>query len=66
MAPGKNKSQMGRPSLGRSEYVEVRMSPDEKRRAAEHAAKLGLTMSDFVRLAVKAQLGDTTITKPKK
>lgn len=55
-----------RPGAARSEYLEVRMSLEEKERVVNAAERLGLTISDFVRLSILAQLGDETIRPRKK
>jgi hypothetical protein len=51
---GMNESKRGRPSLGRTEYLEVRLTPEEKF-AFENAARAsGISLSDWVRLNLRA------------
>ena len=50
----KKRSKRGRPSLGRTEYLEVRLSEAEKDRVSEAARRNGLSISDFVRLSLNA------------
>lgn len=44
----------GRPSTGRSEYLEVRLTPDEKQRFELAAQGTGLSLSDWVRFNLRA------------
>lgn len=44
----------GRPSMGRSEYLEVRLTPEEKARYEQAAKQTGLALSDWVRLNLTA------------
>jgi len=53
MAAQKNKKP-GRPNSGRTEYIEVRVSPQEKARYEESAQQYGITLSDWVRLSLTA------------
>lgn len=48
------KPRRGRPSQGRTEHLEVMLTPEEKRRFAAAAQKNGLSMSDWVRLCLCA------------
>ena len=50
---GKRKTP-GRPNTGRTEYLEVRVSPQEKERYARAAAECGISLSDWVRLSLSA------------
>jgi transcriptional regulator of nitric oxide reductase len=53
MTPAKNKPQMGRPSTGRSEYLEVKLTPEEKELVIKGAADRGLCMSDYIRQIIR-------------
>jgi predicted HicB family RNase H-like nuclease len=53
MSPPK-KRQPGRPNTGRTEYIEVRVSPEEKERYADAAQHYGISLSDWVRLTLSA------------
>jgi hypothetical protein len=44
----------GRPSQGRTEHLEVMLTPAEKRRFSAAARRNGLSMSDWVRLCLCA------------
>ena len=44
----------GRPSQGRSEHLEVMLTPEEKERFADAAGKQGLSVSDWVRINLRA------------
>jgi uncharacterized protein (DUF1778 family) len=57
MAP--KKPQRGRPSQGRSEYLEVRLTTEEKSRYEQAAATNGLSVSDWVRLSLTAMSAPT-------
>lgn len=48
------KPKRGRPSQGRSEHLEVMLTPEEKRRFAEAAQRMGVSVSDWVRLNLRA------------
>ena len=49
------KKKRGRPSQGRSEYLEVRLTPEEKQ-AFETAAEVnGQSLSDWVRQGLRAK-----------
>jgi uncharacterized protein (DUF1778 family) len=50
----KKRPKRGRPSLGRTEYLEVRLSEEEKERVSEAARRNGISISDFVRLSLNA------------
>lgn len=45
----------GRPSQGRTEHLEVMLTPEEKRQFAAAARKDGLSVSDWVRLSLRAR-----------
>jgi mobilization protein NikA len=47
----------GRPSQGRSEHLEVMLTPEEKQRFADAAQKDGLSVSDWVRINLRACSG---------
>lgn len=49
-----SKPRRGRPSQGRSEHLEVMLTPEEKQRFAEAAQREGLSMSDWVRVNLRA------------
>jgi len=49
-----SKAKRGRPSMGRSEYLEVRLTPEEKARYEQAAKATGLALSDWVRLNLTA------------
>jgi predicted HicB family RNase H-like nuclease len=51
----------GRPSSGRSEYLEVRLTPEEKEAFSTIASSTGLSLSDWVRLSLRAQTNLPTI-----
>lgn len=53
MTPAKKKPQMGRPSTGRSEYLEVKLTPEEKQLVIEGAKECGLCMSDYIRQIIR-------------
>lgn len=44
----------GRPSLGRSEHLEVMLTPEEKRRYENAARQYGVSLSDWVRINLTA------------
>jgi len=48
------KKKRGRPSMGRSEYLEVRLTPEEKSRYEQAASATGLALSDWVRVSLTA------------
>jgi hypothetical protein len=48
------KPRRGRPSQGRTEHLEVMLTPEEKRRFSAAAQRNGLSMSDWVRLCLCA------------
>ncbi|HWB08090.1 MAG TPA: DUF1778 domain-containing protein [Pirellulales bacterium] len=52
----------GRPNTGRTEYLEVRMTPEEKERIATAAAAEGLSVSDFVRLTMRMVTSEATFS----
>lgn len=45
---------VGRPNQGRSEYLEVRLTPEEKQRFEASAQGTGLSLSDWVRFNLRA------------
>ena len=51
---GNKTTNRGRPSTGRSEYLEVRLTPKEKARYEKAAEAYGLSLSDWVRLNLTA------------
>jgi hypothetical protein len=61
MTPRKKKPAPGRPSQGRSEYLEVRLTPEEKERFSTVASSTGLSLSDWVRLSLRASSHMPTI-----
>lgn len=60
MSASSKKRQPGRPNTGRTEYLEVRMTPEEKERIAAAAEREGLSVSDFVRLTMRKVTGEAT------
>lgn len=48
------KKKVGRPNSGRSEYLEVRLTPEEKQRFEAAAEDTGLSLSDWVRFNLRA------------
>jgi hypothetical protein len=54
MTPRKKTPGPGRPSLGRDEYLQVRLSPEEKEAFSAIASSSGLSLSDWVRISLRA------------
>lgn len=48
------KPKRGRPSQGRSEHLEVMLTPEEKKRFTDAAQRDGLSVSDWVRVNLRA------------
>ena len=54
MAATKRKRTGGRPNLGRTEDMVIRVLPEEKQRFTKAAAEDGFTLSDWVRFNLRA------------
>lgn len=50
----KKKAKVGRPSSGRSELMQLRLSPEEKDAFNRAAEEYGLSLSDWARLNLRA------------
>ena len=61
----KKQAQRGRPSLGRTEHLEVMLTPDEKQRFSNAAGRYGLSLSDWVRLNLSAASQPPKAGKPR-
>lgn len=57
----KKKTARGRPSTGRSEYLEVRLTPEEKVTFELAAKRYGLSLSDWVRLSLRASSASESV-----
>lgn len=52
--------------MGRTEYLEVRMTPEEKERLRVAADEVGMQVSDFVRQLIRAACGQQSFKAPEK
>lgn len=51
---GKKHAKMGRPSRGRTELMQMRLSPEEKKAFTEAAEACGLSVADWARINLRA------------